>query len=147
MYKGTFNANEIWNQRLTWARIGAFGRFGAQLLRAGFHRRFCAKPGVHVGWDLRSFSRAIAEAVIAALWDAGLMAVRHGAVRTPALALTCVAAEDGAVMITGSHTGKLCSSVVSSPASTGQGLPGTGLQTGCHGGNSDLSADGDSYRK
>ncbi|QFT83293.1 Phosphoglucosamine mutase (plasmid) [Roseovarius sp. THAF27] len=58
---------------------------------------------VHVGWDLRPSSPAIADAVIAAIRAAGLTAVSHGAVPTPALAMTCMAAGDGAVMITGSH--------------------------------------------
>lgn len=58
---------------------------------------------MHVGWDLRPSSPAIAEAVIAAIRAAGLTAVSHGAVPTPALAMACMAAGDGAVMITGSH--------------------------------------------
>lgn len=58
---------------------------------------------VHVGWDLRPSSPAIAEAVISAVRAAGLTAISHGAVPTPALALASMAVGDGAVMITGSH--------------------------------------------
>jgi phosphomannomutase len=58
---------------------------------------------VHVGWDLRPSSPAIALIVIDAIRRAGLTAISHGAVPTPALALACMAAGDGAVMITGSH--------------------------------------------
>ena len=58
---------------------------------------------VHVGWDLRPSSPAIAQAVIAAVRSAGFTAISHGAVPTPALALASMAAGDGAVMITGSH--------------------------------------------
>lgn len=58
---------------------------------------------VHVGWDLRPSSPAIAQVVIEAVRAAGLTAISHGAVPTPALALASMSVEDGAVMITGSH--------------------------------------------
>lgn len=58
---------------------------------------------VHVGWDLRPSSPAIAEAVMEAVCAAGVDAVNHGAVPTPALALASMSAGDAAVMITGSH--------------------------------------------
>ncbi|UWQ19652.1 phosphomannomutase [Jannaschia sp. M317] len=58
---------------------------------------------VHVGWDLRPSSPAIAEAVIAAITQAGRTARVHGPLPTPALALAALGAGDSAVMITGSH--------------------------------------------
>lgn len=58
---------------------------------------------VHVGQDLRPSSPAIAEAVIEAVCAAGLTAIDHGTVPTPALALASMSAGDAAVMITGSH--------------------------------------------
>jgi len=58
---------------------------------------------VHVGQDLRASSPAIAQAVIAAVRAAGLDAINHGAVPTPALALASMAAGEAAVMVTGSH--------------------------------------------
>ncbi|SDY48520.1 phosphomannomutase [Jannaschia faecimaris] len=58
---------------------------------------------VHVGWDLRDSSPAIAEAVIAAVRSLGLVAVREGVLPTPALALASMEAGAAAVMVTGSH--------------------------------------------
>lgn len=58
---------------------------------------------VHVGWDLRPSSPAIAEAVIAAVRAMGLTAVREGMMPTPALALASMGAGAAAVMVTGSH--------------------------------------------
>ena len=58
---------------------------------------------MHVGADLRPSSPQIAVWVIEAVRAAGLTAIDHGAVPTPALALTAMQAGDGAVMITGSH--------------------------------------------
>ena len=58
---------------------------------------------VHVGWDLRPFSPAIAQVVIAAVRAAGLTAVEVGAVPTPALALGSMGAGHAAIMVTGSH--------------------------------------------
>ncbi|MDO6586853.1 phosphomannomutase [Salipiger sp. 1_MG-2023] len=64
----------------------------------------CPSGGaVHVGWDLRPSSPEIADSVIAAVQAAGLDAVVHGALPTPALALASLQAGQGAVMITGSH--------------------------------------------
>ena len=58
---------------------------------------------VHVGWDLRPSSPAIADAVTDAICAAGLDAIIHGPVPTPALALVSMHAGNAAVMITGSH--------------------------------------------
>ncbi|OOY04704.1 phosphomannomutase [Thioclava sp. F28-4] len=58
---------------------------------------------VHVGWDLRPSSPAIAETVIAAIHAAGLTAIREGALPTPALALASMGAGNSAIMVTGSH--------------------------------------------
>jgi phosphomannomutase len=64
----------------------------------------CAHGGtVMVGWDLRPSSPAIADMVIAAVRAAGIVAVRAGAVPTPALALAAQARNCGAIMVTGSH--------------------------------------------
>ncbi|OWY03500.1 phosphomannomutase [Thioclava sp. F1Mire-8] len=64
----------------------------------------CPQGGaVHVGWDLRPSSPAIAETVIAAIRDAGLTAIREGALPTPALALASMGAGNAAIMVTGSH--------------------------------------------
>lgn len=64
----------------------------------------CPQGGaVHVGRDLRASSPEIAAHVIAAVRAAGLDAVDHGALPTPALALASMSAGDSAVMITGSH--------------------------------------------
>lgn len=58
---------------------------------------------VHVGYDLRPSSPAILEAVNQSICAAGLTAINHGALPTPALALASMSAGDAAVMITGSH--------------------------------------------
>ena len=58
---------------------------------------------VHVGWDLRSSSPAIAQVVITAIRASGFKAISHGAVPTPALALAAMTAGNSAIMITGSH--------------------------------------------
>lgn len=58
---------------------------------------------VHVAWDLRPSSPAIAEVVISAIRTAGVTAVRHGALPTPALALHAMAKGQAAIMVTGSH--------------------------------------------
>jgi phosphomannomutase len=58
---------------------------------------------IHVGRDLRPSSPAIAAAVIAAVRGAGLTAVDAGALPTPALALSAMAAGHAAIMVTGSH--------------------------------------------
>lgn len=58
---------------------------------------------VHVGWDLRPSSPAIAKWVIAAVQDAGLRAICAGAVPTPALALGSMREGHAAIMVTGSH--------------------------------------------
>jgi len=64
----------------------------------------CPSGGVvHVGRDLRASSPRIAADVIAALQDAGLSAVDHGALPTPALALASMSRGHAAIMITGSH--------------------------------------------
>ena len=59
--------------------------------------------GLHVGWDLRPSSPAIAQSVIDAAKGAGLPVTAHGALPTPALALASMAAGQAAVMVTGSH--------------------------------------------
>jgi len=73
----------------------------------GYVRAFIAAfpqgTAVHVGWDLRPSSPAIADAVMEAVCAAGLTAINHGAVPTPALALASMSQGDAAVMITGSH--------------------------------------------
>ncbi|TNF10721.1 MAG: phosphomannomutase [Rhodobacteraceae bacterium] len=58
---------------------------------------------VHVGWDLRPSSPAIAEMVIAAIRAAGIKAIREGALPTPALALSSMGTGHAAIMVTGSH--------------------------------------------
>lgn len=58
---------------------------------------------VHVGRDLRPSSPALAAEVMAAVSEAGLVAVDVGAVPTPALALNAMQAGHAAVMVTGSH--------------------------------------------
>lgn len=58
---------------------------------------------VHVGRDLRGSSPDLADWVMAAVTDAGLDAVDHGALPTPALALASMEARQAAIMITGSH--------------------------------------------
>jgi|TARA_R110000765_G_scaffold426735_1_gene543953 phosphomannomutase len=76
-------------------------------LVASYVRAFVAAcpqgSAVHVGWDLRPSSPAIAEVVLQTVQDCGLTAVRCGTVPTPALALAAMNAGCGAVMITGSH--------------------------------------------
>jgi len=58
---------------------------------------------VHVGWDLRPSSPAIAAVVMGAVQAAGLRAIQVGAVPTPALALGSMGAGHAAIMVTGSH--------------------------------------------
>ena len=58
---------------------------------------------VHVGRDLRASSPDVARAVLTAITDAGLDAVDHGALPTPALALAAGRAGQAAIMVTGSH--------------------------------------------
>lgn len=58
---------------------------------------------VHVGRDLRASSPRIAGDVIEAITAAGLDVIDHGPLPTPALALAALAAEDAAIMVTGSH--------------------------------------------
>jgi phosphomannomutase len=76
-------------------------------LIASYVRAFVAAcpqgEAVHVGWDLRPSSPAIAEMVLQTICECGLTAVRCGHVPTPALALGAMNAGCGAVMITGSH--------------------------------------------
>merc|ERR1711969_359112 len=76
------------------------------LVRAHVRAFIAACPqghAVHVGRDLRPSSPEIAGEVIAAVRAAGLRAVDHGALPTPALALAAMSAGCGAVMVTGSH--------------------------------------------
>lgn len=76
------------------------------LVRAYVRAFIAACPqgaAVHVGWDLRPSSPAIADAVMEAVCAAGLTAINHGPVPTPALALASMSQGDAAVMITGSH--------------------------------------------
>lgn len=64
----------------------------------------CPNGGaVHVGWDLRPSSPQIAAMVIGAVQAAGLRALRHGPLPTPALAQAAMAQGHAAIMITGSH--------------------------------------------
>lgn len=58
---------------------------------------------VWVGWDLRSSSPRIADAVIEAVRSEGIEAVRAGMVPTPALALAAMEVGAAAIMVTGSH--------------------------------------------
>lgn len=60
-------------------------------------------PVVHIGWDLRPSSEAIAQAVAQAVAASGRTAMMHGTLPTPALALAALAEDQGAIMITGSH--------------------------------------------
>jgi phosphomannomutase len=62
-----------------------------------------AGGAVHVGRDLRPSSPDIAAEVMAAVGEAGLVAVDAGPVPTPALALAAMGAGHAAVMVTGSH--------------------------------------------
>lgn len=76
-------------------------------LVADYTRAFlasCAHGGaVHVGWDLRPSSPAIAEEVIRSIVQSGLSAIDCGALPTPALALAAMGAGHAAIMVTGSH--------------------------------------------
>jgi len=76
-------------------------------LIADYTRAFltaCPHGGaVHVGWDLRPSSPAIAQVVISAVQAAGLRAIQVGPVPTPALALGSMSAGHAAIMVTGSH--------------------------------------------
>ena len=77
-----------------------------ELIRDHVHAFVAACPtggAVHVGRDLRPSSPDIAAQVMAAISEAGLIAVDAGAVPTPALALGSMGAGHGAVMVTGSH--------------------------------------------
>lgn len=77
-----------------------------ELVADHIHAFIAACPtggAVHIGEDLRPSSPAIADAVASAVTDAGLTAIRHGALPTPALALASMTAGQAAVMITGSH--------------------------------------------
>ncbi|RVV97611.1 phosphomannomutase [Mesobaculum littorinae] len=80
---------------LTPACVGAYARAFAAACPTG--------GAVHLGWDLRPSSGAIADAVGAALTAAGRDVVRHGVLPTPALALAAGQAGQAAIMITGSH--------------------------------------------
>lgn len=76
------------------------------LVRAYTHAflRACPTGGaVHLGHDLRDSSPALTQAVRAALQQAGVPAIDHGALPTPALALAAMGAGQAAIMITGSH--------------------------------------------
>lgn len=76
-------------------------------LVADYTRAFltaCPHGGaVHVGQDLRASSPRIAAAVIRAVREAGLLAVHHGALPTPALAFAAMGVGQAAIMVTGSH--------------------------------------------
>lgn len=61
------------------------------------------ESAVHVGRDLRESSPQIAKAVIRAINASGLTAIDHGALPTPALALTAMRMGQTAIMVTGSH--------------------------------------------
>lgn len=66
--------------------------------------RACPTGGnVHLGWDLRPSSPAIAGLVQDALVASGCNVLSHGALPTPALALAAMAQGHGAIMVTGSH--------------------------------------------
>ncbi|WP_295530213.1 phosphomannomutase [uncultured Thioclava sp.] len=58
---------------------------------------------VHLGRDLRPSSPAIAQAVRTALRDDGMSVIDCGALPTPALALSAMAQDHAAIMVTGSH--------------------------------------------
>ncbi len=58
---------------------------------------------IHIGWDLRPSSPAIADSISNAIKSSGRVAIVHGAVPTPALALAAKSAGNSAIMITGSH--------------------------------------------
>lgn len=76
-------------------------------LVAAYTRAFlaaCPTGGaVHLGWDLRESSPAIAEAVARAVTAAGQDVTVHGPLPTPALALRAGQAGQAAIMVTGSH--------------------------------------------
>lgn len=76
-------------------------------LVADYTRAFiaaCPTGGaVMVGQDYRPSSPAIAAVVLKTVQEAGLRAIDLGALPTPALALACIGAGCGAVMVTGSH--------------------------------------------
>ncbi|MCV2878994.1 phosphomannomutase [Sedimentimonas flavescens] len=76
-------------------------------LVADYTRAFvasCAHGGaVHVGWDLRPSSPAIAEEVMRTIVQSGLTAIDCGALPTPALALAAMGGGHAAIMVTGSH--------------------------------------------
>ncbi|MFT3689577.1 phosphomannomutase [Paenirhodobacter sp.] len=76
-------------------------------LVADYTRAFiaaCPTGGaVMVGQDYRPSSPAIAAMVLRTVREAGLRAIDLGALPTPALALACIGAGCGAVMVTGSH--------------------------------------------
>ncbi|WP_299681798.1 phosphomannomutase [uncultured Roseobacter sp.] len=76
-------------------------------LIASYTRAFLAScphgGAVHVGRDLRASSPALAQTVLKTVTGAGLAAVDHGVLPTPALALAAGTAGQAAIMITGSH--------------------------------------------
>ncbi len=61
------------------------------------------KGALHVGRDLRISSPRIARAVVDTATRAGFDVIDHGALPTPALALAALAANEAAIMVTGSH--------------------------------------------
>ena len=67
----------------------------------------CDKQGLNkallVGYDLRSSSQSIAQAVMRAAKDFGFVVTNFGSLPTPALALAAKSQECPAIMITGSH--------------------------------------------
>ena len=75
------------------------------LVRAYCHAFTTILPSqtVYVGRDLRPSSPRIAEAVTAALIEAGIDVIDCGAICTPALAYLSMSQGAGAVMVTGSH--------------------------------------------
>jgi phosphomannomutase len=76
-----------------------------ELVRAYCHAFTTTLPSqtVYVGRDLRPSSPRIAEAVTAALIEAGIDVIDCGAICTPALAHLSMSQGAGAVMVTGSH--------------------------------------------
>jgi phosphomannomutase len=83
---------------------GAAGRYAVafvkHLLAAGHVH---AGDRVYVGEDLRASSPEIARQCVAALWAAGMVPVRCGALPTPALALYAASCNAAALMVSGSH--------------------------------------------
>lgn len=77
------------------------------ILVGNYTRAFLASAAhggaVHVGWDLRPSSPAIAAAVMAAARASGVQVVVCGPLPTPALALAAMARGHAAIMVTGSH--------------------------------------------